>query len=306
VSIGIVLTGKEKIEEPEFQRRADVALYQAKSEGRGCFRIFTQVLNDRVSYRHTLQADLRDALATRVGLEIHYQPIIGISSGEVEGFEALARWRHPTRGVIMPEEFIPIAETSGLIVELGEWVLTQACADALDWDPPLWLSVNVSPVQFASGDLGNTVERIVRQSGIDPARLELEITEGVLIQDPALALAILSRIRALGVTIALDDFGVGYSSLSYFRQFPFDKVKIARTFIADMIESTEARAIVQAVISLGRGLNLKVVAEGVESHLQLAALTKNGCTHAQGYLIGRPMPISSFIGTALHDLQRKA
>jgi predicted signal transduction protein with EAL and GGDEF domain len=196
VSIGIVLTGKEKIEEPEFQRRADVALYQAKSEGRGCFRIFTQVLNDRVSYRHTLQTDLRDALATRVGLEIHYQPIIGISSGEVEGFEALARWRHPTRGVIMPEEFIPIAETSGLIVELGEWVLTQACADALDWDPPLWLSVNVSPVQFASGDLGNTVERIVRQSGIDPARLELEITEGVLIQDPALALAMLSHTSA--------------------------------------------------------------------------------------------------------------
>jgi diguanylate cyclase (GGDEF)-like protein/PAS domain S-box-containing protein len=305
-SIGIVLTGKEKIEETEFQRRADVALYQAKSEGRGCFRIFTQALDDRVNNRHALQADLRDALATEKGLEIHYQPIIGISSGEVEGFEALARWRHPTRGLIMPDEFIPIAETSGLIVELGEWVLTQACAQALDWDPPLWLSVNVSPVQFASGDLADTVERTVRQSGIDPKRLELEITEGVLIQDPELALTILSRIRAIGVKIVLDDFGVGYSSLSYFRQFPFDKVKIDRTFIADMLESSEARAIVQAVISLGRGLNLQVVAEGVESHLQLAALTKRGCTHAQGYLFGRPMPISSFVGTALHDFQRKA
>jgi diguanylate cyclase (GGDEF)-like protein/PAS domain S-box-containing protein len=305
-SIGIVLTGKEKIEEPEFQRRADVALYQAKSEGRGCFRIFTQALDDRVNYRHTLQADLRDALATGIGLEIHYQPIIGISSGEVEGFEALARWRHPTRGLIMPDEFIPIAETSGLIVELGEWVLTQGCADALGWEPPLRLSVNVSPVQFASGDLANTVERIVRQSGIDPTRLELEITEGVLIQDPELALRMLSRTRALGVKLVLDDFGVGYSSLSYFRQFPFDKVKIDRTFIADMLESSEARAIVQAVISLGRGLNLEVVAEGVESHLQLAALTKQGCTHAQGYLFGRPMPISSFVGTALQDLQEKA
>jgi diguanylate cyclase len=305
-SIGIVLTGKEKIEEPEFQRRADVALYQAKSEGRGCFRIFTQALNDRVNYRHTLQADLRDALATGIGLEIHYQPIIGISSGEVEGLEALARWRHPTRGLIMPDEFIPIAETSGLIVELGEWVLTQGCADALGWEPPLRLSVNISPVQFASGDLANTVERIVRQSGIDPTRLELEITEGVLIQDPELALRMLSRTRALGVKLVLDDFGVGYSSLSYFRQFPFDKVKIDRTFIADMLESSEARAIVQAVISLGRGLNLEVVAEGVESHLQLAALTKQGCTHAQGYLFGRPMPISSFVGTALQDLQKKA
>jgi diguanylate cyclase (GGDEF)-like protein/PAS domain S-box-containing protein len=305
-SIGIVLTGKEKIEETEFQRRADVALYQAKSEGRGCFRIFTEALDDRVNNRHALQADLRDALATEKGLEIHYQPIIGISSGEVEGFEALARWRQPTRGLIMPDEFIPIAETSGLIVELGEWVLTQACAQALDWDPPLWLSVNVSPVQFASGDLADTVERTVRQSGIDPKRLELEITEGVLIQDPELALTILSRIRAIGVKIVLDDFGVGYSSLSYFRQFPFDKVKIDRTFIADMLESSEARAIVQAVISLGRGLNLQVVAEGVESHLQLAALTKRGCTHAQGYLFGRPMPISSFAGTALHDFQRKA
>jgi diguanylate cyclase (GGDEF)-like protein/PAS domain S-box-containing protein len=305
-SIGIVIAAKEPIGEAEFQRRADVALYQAKSEGRGCFRIFTQALDERVSHRHAMQVDLRDALATGKGLEVHYQPIVGIASGEVEGFEALARWRHPTRGMIMPDEFIPVAETSGLIVELGEWVLTQACTDALGWEPPLWLSVNVSPIQFASGDLASAVRRIVQDSGIDPKRVELEITEGVLIQDSEFALTILNRIREIGVKIALDDFGVGYSSLSYFREFPFDKVKIDRTFIADMIESSEARAIVQAVISLGRGLNLQVVAEGVESHLQLAALTKNGCTHAQGYLFSGPMPISSFVGTALHGVKKKA
>jgi diguanylate cyclase (GGDEF)-like protein/PAS domain S-box-containing protein len=300
-SVGVVLTGTEQIEEQELQRRADIALYQAKSEGRGCFRIFTQALDERINSRHILQADLGHALATGIGLEVFYQPIIGIASGAVEGFEALARWQHPTRGMISPDEFIPIAETSGMIVELGEWVLTKSCLDALDWDPPLRLSVNVSPVQFASGDLARIVERVVQQSGIDPSRLELEITEGVLIQDPELALTILNRIRALGVKIVLDDFGVGYSSLSYFRQFPFDKVKIDRTFIADMLDSSQARAIVQAIISLGRGLNLEVVAEGVESHLQLAALTKQGCTHAQGYLFSRPMPIGSFLGTALHD-----
>lgn len=303
-SIGIVLTGREKIAHSELQRRADVALYQAKGEGRGCFRVFTQALDDRVNDRYSLQADLRDALATESGLEVYYQTIVGISSGEVEGFEALARWQHPTRGIIMPGEFIPVAESSGLIVELGEWVLAQACREASGWDPPLRLSVNVSPVQFATGDLAKTVERVLHESGLDPARLELEITEGVLIQDPEIALSMLNRIRALGVKTVLDDFGIGYSSLSYFRRFPFDKVKIDRTFIADMMESNEARAIVQAVISLGRGLNLEVVAEGVESHAQLVSLTKQGCTHVQGYLFGRPMPISHFIGPVLHEHQK--
>jgi EAL domain-containing protein (putative c-di-GMP-specific phosphodiesterase class I) len=287
----------ENIEQGELQRRADIALYQAKSEGRGCFRTFTQALDDRVTHRHSLQAELGNALATETGLEIHYQPIVSISSGEAEGFEALVRWRHATRGLIMPSEFIPIAESSGLIVELGEWVLAQACADAVGWEPPLRLSVNVSPIQFASGDLANVVERALSRSGLEPTRLELEITEGVLIQDPETALAMLTRIRAIGVKIVLDDFGIGYSSLSYFRKFPFDKVKIDRGFIADMLKSSEASAIVQAIISLGRGLNLDVVAEGVESHQQLAALTKQGCTHAQGYLFGRPRSMKNTAGT---------
>jgi diguanylate cyclase (GGDEF)-like protein/PAS domain S-box-containing protein len=305
-SIGIVLTGLEKIEQTELQRRADVALYQAKSEGRSCSRIFTQALDDRIHHRHNLEVELRDAIKTGIGLEVYYQPIVRISSGEVEGFEALARWQHPERGAITPGEFIPIAEASGLIVDLGEWVLRRACHDACQWAPPLRLSVNVSPVQFASGDLSTTVERALNDSGLDPRRLELEITEGVLIQDPELALSTLNRIRAFGVKTVLDDFGVGYSSLSYFRHFPFDKIKIDRTFIADLLESNEARAIVQAVILLGRGLNLEVVAEGVETHLQLAALTKKGCTHAQGYLFGRPMPIGSFVGSVLHEPQKVA
>jgi diguanylate cyclase (GGDEF)-like protein/PAS domain S-box-containing protein len=304
-SIGVALAGGEKIEQSEFQRRADVALYQAKNDGKGCFHIFAQALDERLHHRQSLQSALRDALATGTGLEVYYQPIVGISSGEVEGFEALARWQHSKLGVIPPAEFIPIAETSGLVIELGEWVLIRACEDASNWDPPLRLSVNVSTVQFASGDLANTVERVVRQSSLDPTRLELEITESVLIQDPKFTLININRIRALGVQIVLDDFGTGYSSLSYFRQFPFDKVKIDRTFIADMLENSQASSIVQAVISLGRGLNLQVVAEGVETHQQLAALTKQGCTHVQGYLFGRPMPINSFLGSVLRDHRQK-
>ncbi len=300
-SIGVVLTGMETVEESELQRRADVALYQAKSEGRGCFRIFTHTLDDRVANRHHLQVDLREALATGVGLEVYYQPIMGIASGTVEGFEALARWNHPLKGMILPTEFIPIAETSGLIVELGEWVLARACADAVHWTPPLKLSVNISPVQFAFGDISEMVERVLKDTGLQPCRLELEITEGVLIQDPEQALLLLNRIRAIGVMIALDDFGVGYSSLSYFRQFPFDKIKIDRSFVAEMLDSNQALSIVQAVISLGKGLNLQIVAEGVETHRQLALLTKQGCTQAQGYLFGRPMPIDSYVGSVLSD-----
>lgn len=298
-SIGVAFVGDEEMGQIELQRRADVALYQAKSEGRGCSRIFTEELDVSIRQRQRLEADLRQALATGTGLEVHYQPIVGIESGAVEGFEALARWQHPTRGLVMPEDFIPIAEASGLIVSLGEWVLAHACADAVLWDPPLRLSVNVSPVQFAYGDLAAMVEKVVVDSGLEASRLELEITEGVLVHDAVRGLALLNRIRDLGVQIVLDDFGTGYSSLSYFRQFPFDKVKIDRSFIAEMLENTHARSIVEAVISLGRGLDLQVVAEGVETEEQLAALRLQGCSQAQGYHISRPMPISHFLGSVL-------
>lgn len=298
-SIGVALVGDEDIDQIELQRRADVALYQAKNEGRGCSRIFTEGMDVSIRSRQRLEADLRQALVTGDGLEVHYQPLVGMESGEIEGFEALARWQHPTQGLIMPEDFIPIAEASGLIVKLGEWVLTQACADAVQWEPPLRLSVNVSPVQFAYGDLAAMVDEVVTHSGLAPSRLELEITEGVLIHDAVRGLALLNRVRDLGVQIVLDDFGTGYSSLSYFRQFPFDKVKIDRSFIAEMLDNSHARSIVEAVISLGRGLDLQVVAEGVETEEQLAALRKQGCSQAQGYFISRPMPIAHFVGSVL-------
>lgn len=298
-SIGVAIAGDEDIGQIELQRRADVALYQAKSEGRGCSRIFTEDLDVSIRQRQRLEADLREALATGTGLEIHYQPIVGMESGQTEGFEALARWQHPTQGLIMPDDFVPIAEASGLIVKLGEWVLSRACSDASLWDPPLRLSVNVSAVQFAYGDLAAMVERVLTATALHPSRLELEITEGVLVRDAARGLALLARIRAFGVQIVLDDFGTGYSSLSYFRQFPFDKVKIDRSFIADMLENSHARSIVEAVISLGRGLDLQVVAEGVETEEQLALLLAQGCTQAQGYYISKPMPIRHFMGSVL-------
>jgi diguanylate cyclase (GGDEF)-like protein/PAS domain S-box-containing protein len=299
-SIGVAFSGPG-ISQIELQRRADVALYQAKSEGRGCSHVFSLELDVKIQLRQKLEADLREALATGVGLEVHYQPIIGMESGLVEGFEALARWQHSTKGIIMPDDFIPLAESSGLITQLGEWVLARACADAAMWDPPLRLSVNVSPLQFVYGDLAATVGSVVTESGLDPSRLELEITEGVLIQDAVRGLALINRIRALGVRIVLDDFGTGYSSLSYFRQFPFDKVKIDRSFIAEMLESSRARSIIEAVIALARGLGLQVVAEGVETEAQLDALRAQGCNQAQGYFISRPKPIGSFLGSVLRQ-----
>ncbi|MBV5325920.1 MAG: EAL domain-containing protein, partial [Rhodospirillaceae bacterium] len=205
--------------------------------------------------RAALEADLRRAI-TEDGLHIDYQPLVGIEAGRVEGFEALVRWNHPERGLMMPDDFIPIAEDSGLIIELGEWVLRKACTDAACWDPPLKLSVNLSPAQFAYADICETVACALADAGLPPKRLELEITEGVFVQDAERGIAILSRLRETGVQIAMDDFGTGYSSLSYFRQFPFDKVKIDRSFIADMLHNGQARSIVEAIISLGRGLNL--------------------------------------------------
>jgi len=301
-SIGVVITGMDEVDGTELQRRADVALYQAKSEGRGCFRIFSQDLDKRITHRHRLTADLRDALDTGTGLRLVYQPLVEIGTGEVVAFEALARWDHPVLGPVPPAEFIAVAEASGLIIELGEWVLSTACQAARWWRPPLRLSVNISPIQFVSGDLAQSISRTMADNGFDTGRLDLEITESVLTQDPGAALALLDDIRATGVKIVLDDFGTGYSSLSYFRQFPFDKIKIDRSFIADMLDNKRALSIVQAVISLGNGLDVEVVAEGVETQAQLDALAGLGCSQAQGYLLGQPMPIESFVGTALEEI----
>ena len=214
--------------------------------------------------------------------------------GEVIGFEALVRWHHPVRGLITPEVFIPLAEESGLIIPIGEWILREVCHEAASWPRPLQIAINLSPVQFRHGDLAALVHTVLVESGLAAGRLELEITESVLIGDFARALSILRRIKALGVRIAMDDFGTGYSSLSYLQSFPFDKIKIDRAFIANVHRNSQSAAIIRAVIGLGRGLDLPVVAEGVETKEQLAFLTSEACQEVQGFLIGMPLPIAQY------------
>jgi EAL domain-containing protein (putative c-di-GMP-specific phosphodiesterase class I) len=232
-------------------------------------------------------------------LNIHFQPLADLESGRIVGFEALLRWNHPQIGPISPEVFVPLAEEAGLIVRLGDWVLREACSVAAKWNPPLKLSVNLSPLQFLQDDLVGSIEQVLSHTGLDPRRLDLEVTEGLLIKDAEGALAVLKRLKALGVQISMDDFGTGYSSLSYFRMFPFDKVKIDRSFVQEITANPQARAIIRSVIGLGRGLGMPVVAEGVETIEQLEALRAEGCDQVQGYLISRPNPIGHFYGVVL-------
>jgi diguanylate cyclase len=292
-SIGIALFPADAGEAAGLVKNADMALYRAKAEGRGATCFYESAMDEALRQRRQLEADLRLAI-DRDELAVHYQPLADLDSGRILGFEALLRWTHGELGAIAPDTFIPLAEESGFIVALGGWVLREACAEAARWSPPLRVSVNLSPVQFAHGDLAAEVERILAETGLDAGRLELEITEGLLIKDSEAALAILRRLKALGVQISMDDFGTGYSSLSYFRMFPFDKVKIDQSFVRDMIGNDQARAIVRSVIGLGQGLGMPVVAEGVETGEQLAALQAEGCTQVQGYLISRPGPIENF------------
>jgi EAL domain-containing protein (putative c-di-GMP-specific phosphodiesterase class I) len=236
-----------------------------------------------------LQQDLRQAM-TDGGFELHYQPLVNLSSGEVSGCEALLRWRHPERGMVSPAEFIPIAEDTGLINELGEWVLTTACAEAATWPEHIRVSVNVSPVQLKCRTLALRIASALVASGLKPSRLELEITEAVLIRDDEAALAILHQMREIGVRIALDDFGTGYSSLSYLKRFPFDKIKIDRCFVSDIAEADGSSSIVQAVVNIAATLNMTTAAEGVETAAQRDLLGKLGCTEMQGYLFSAPKP----------------
>jgi EAL domain-containing protein (putative c-di-GMP-specific phosphodiesterase class I) len=242
--------------------------------------------------RRALQQDLQKALAAGE-MSLYYQPQVRVS-GETTGFEALIRWHHPVRGMISPATFIPLAEESGIIIELGEWVLREACREAASWQKPLRIAVNLSPMQFRSGNLPKLVHLVLLDSGLPAHRLELEVTEGVLIDDFDRALSILRRLKSLGVRIAMDDFGTGYSSLSYLQSFPFDKIKIDRSFISNVESNAQSAAIVRAVIGLARGLDLPVVAEGVENAAQLAFLSLEHCDEAQGFLIGRPRPIEHY------------
>jgi diguanylate cyclase (GGDEF)-like protein len=292
-SIGIALFPADACGPADLVKNADMALYRAKAEGRGVTRFYEMAMDEALRQRRQLEADLRQAI-DRDELEVHYQPLADLESGRILGFEALARWTHKELGAIPPITFIPLAEESGFIVPLGAWVLSRACAEAAGWNPPLKVSVNLSPVQFLHGDLAAEVEQVLAETGLAAERLELEITEGLLIKDADAALAILRRLKALGVQISMDDFGTGYSSLSYFRMFPFDKVKIDQSFVRDMIGNAQALAIVRSVIGLGQGLGMPVVAEGVETGEQLAALQAEGCSQVQGYWISRPGPIENF------------
>jgi diguanylate cyclase (GGDEF)-like protein len=271
---------------------ADAALYRAKAEFRGTALFYQVELGSRLRERIALQEDLRSAIE-RGELLLHYQPQVRLT-GETIGFESLVRWQCPKRGMVSPAAFIPLAEESSLIITIGEWVLREACREAASWPQPLTIAVNVSPIQFRNGDLPNMVHTILLETGLAPGRLELEITEGVLIDDFSRAISILNRLKSLGVKIAMDDFGTGYSSLSYLQAFRYDKIKIDRVFISNLETDHQSRAIVRAVIGLGKSLNTPIMAEGVETQAQHAFLLQEGCDEVQGYLTGRPLPIADY------------
>jgi len=291
ISIGISVAPMDAVESTELLRNADMALYDAKGDGRGTFRFFEPEMNTRMKIRRELEMDLRKALATEQ-FELHYQPLVTLKTNEVNGFEALLRWNHPTRGLISPADFIPIAEETGLIVPLGEWVLKAACNEAVDWPEHIKVAVNLSPAQLNCRNLVSMVTSALDESGMPPHRLQLEITETVLLQNTFTTLATLHELRKMGVQIALDDFGTGYSSLSYLRSFPFDKIKIDRSFIQDLSNGAEPLAIVNAVAGLAKCLNMTSTAEGVETQQQMDVLQSIGCTEMQGYLFSHARPAS--------------
>jgi diguanylate cyclase (GGDEF)-like protein/PAS domain S-box-containing protein len=293
MSAGVAIYPDDGDEARTLLANADAALYQAKAEMRGSVRLFEVELGTRLRERRDLQNDLRAAIASG-DITLHYQPQQKINSGETIAFEALARWHSPRRGTVPPGVFIPIAEETGLIIPLGERILREACREAASWPKPYKVAVNISPVQFYRGDLPRLVHSILMETGLSPGRLELEITEGVLIDDFSRAVSILHRLKALGVQIAMDDFGSGYSSLSYLHAFPFDKIKIDRTFIGDLEHNHHSMAIVRAIISLGHSLSVPILAEGVETEAQRAFLRQEGCDEVQGYLTGRPQPIELY------------
>ncbi len=288
VSIGIALCsgGERRLDPDHVLRCADTALYRAKAEGRNGYRFFQPGMDRRLQQRRSVERDLRQALATGQ-FTLHYQPQFDLVTRRMTGVEALLRWPHPERGMVPPTEFIPVCEETGLIVPVGAWALRTACAQAAQW-PGIRLAVNLSPVQVRGNGLVDLVAEVLRDTGLAPGLLDLEITEGLLLQDTEQVLETLRGIRALGVGIVLDDFGTGYSSLSYLRRFPFDKLKIDRGFVANVTDDVGDAAIVQAVATLGRALGMRVNAEGIETPGQLARLQALGCDEGQGYLLGRP------------------
>ncbi len=289
ISIGISLAPIDATEPDLLLKNADMALYGAKADGRGTYRFFEPEMDARMKARRELDMDLRKALANGE-FRLHYQPLVNIQNNEITAFEALLRWNHPIRGLVPPAEFIPIAEETGLIIPLGEWVLRGACQETANWPTNIKVAVNLSPAQLNSRNFTDVVVNALAASGVSANRLQLEITETVLLQNTFNTLATLQKLRALGVQIALDDFGTGYSSLSYLRSFPFDKIKIDRSFIQDLMNGAEPLAIVHAIAGLAKSLNMTSTAEGVETKQQLEALQALGCIEMQGYLFSRARP----------------
>jgi diguanylate cyclase (GGDEF)-like protein len=294
VSIGIAIAPNDAADRDQLVKCADMALYGAKGGGRGTYCFYEPELDARVKARHKLDTDLCDALANGE-FELYYQPIVNLQTNQVSGCEALLRWHHPERGMVEPTEFIPVAEENGLIASLGEWVLRQACADAATWPDGVKVAVNLSPTQLMGGKLLPVVINALAASGMSASRLELEITESVLMQNTFASLAMLHQLRDIGVRIAMDDFGTGYSSLSYLRSFPFDKIKIDRSFIEGISEENDCAAIVEAVIDMAHRLNMTTTAEGIETVEQREKVRELGCTELQGYLFSRPKPLAEIL-----------
>jgi diguanylate cyclase (GGDEF)-like protein len=287
-SVGIALIPADGADDDLVMRNADLALYRSKQDGRRTYRFFENAMDEQMQARRSLEIDLRRALAMRE-LELVYQPQSSLSTKQITGFEALIRWHSPKRGLVSPVDFIPLAEEIGVIVQIGEWVIRTACREAAGWPQPLDVSVNVSALQFGSPNLVPTILSTLAETGMDPRRLELEITESVLMNDHGAALDMLHKVRAAGVRVSMDDFGTGYSSLSYLRSFPFDKIKIDQSFIRGNPDDPSNMAIVRAIAALGKALGMTTTAEGVETQEQLDRVTADGCTDVQGYLISQPL-----------------
>jgi predicted signal transduction protein with EAL and GGDEF domain len=304
-SVGIVLAPTHATQFDQLMKYADLALYRAKSMGRNQYFIFDSTLEEKADARLALETDLRSAL--RQGqFELHYQPLVELATGKPCGAEALLRWNHPTKGVIPPDVFVPVAEDIGLILELGEWVLRSACAVAVGWPPHIKLAVNLSAVQFSQGQLVDMVTSALVESGVPPARLELEITESVLLHKNDENIALLHQLKSIGISVVLDDFGTGFSSLSYLKMFPWDKVKIDRSFVEELTTRADCSAIVAAVIGLGHNLHIATTAEGVQTREQCALLRAAGCALGQGDLFGQPTRKEQLLFSVRQDLDQRS
>jgi predicted signal transduction protein with EAL and GGDEF domain len=289
-SIGIAVAPTDGTNVDQVMKNADLALYRAKAEGRGISRFFEPGMDAQVRERRELESDLRKALVAGE-FELHYQPIVDLASDQINAFEALIRWHHPDKGTISPAKFIPLAEETGLIIPIGEWVIKQACATAKRWPEDIKVAVNLSPAQLRNLGLVQVILNTLAATGLAANRLELEITESVLLQDSEAMLQTLYQLRELGVHIAMDDFGTGYSSLSHLQRFPFDKIKIDRSFISNITDNASSMNIVRAVAALAGSLGVAATAEGVESQEQLEAIRSEGCTEMQGFLLSKPIPV---------------